>query len=342
MLSDRMLRAALWAGFAIMAIGFGPRVAHCEDALPIAIGVQSDNNWLIMTARTQHLFEKAGLKPNFVKFTAGAPMMAAAQSQSIDVACLGLVPFIAGLGQGIPWVTIGLTPVDPNAEGIVVRKDAGIDTIADLKGKKIGFFRASTAHYGLFMALKKNNVPIDQVTLLSMAPAQQLAAMRNKEIDAAEVWQPWIQKMIVDADGKLLAMEGDFGVHTADGTFAVRTDWLAKNRETALRFMKGVLLAEAFLKKDPEPAIKTFAAETGIDDELSAQIYKDAPPPEVQRWTDPQYQFSLVKSGILQQELATLADFLFNEKVIPQKVNVSNVLDDSIASEALKSDPAQK
>ncbi|HKM68738.1 MAG TPA: aliphatic sulfonate ABC transporter substrate-binding protein [Stellaceae bacterium] len=342
MLSNPMLRLALLAGAAIMAIGLGPHPACSDEPLPIAIGIQSDNNWLIMTARTEHLFEKAGLKPNFVKFTAGAPMMAAAQSQSIDVACLGLVPFIAGLGQGIPWVTIGLTPVDPNAEGIVVRKDAGIDKIADLKGKKIGFFRASTAHYGLFMALDKNQVPIDRVTLLSLAPAQQLAAMRNKEIDAAEVWQPWIEKMILEANGKLLAMEGDFGVHTADGTFAVRTDWLAKNREAALRFMRGVMLAEAFLKKDPEPAIKTFAAETGIDDKLSAQIYKDAPPPEVQRWIDPEYQFSLVKGGALQRELATLADFLFREKVIPAQVDVDNVLDDSIVRDALNSDARQK
>jgi hypothetical protein len=35
-------------------------------------------------------------------------MMAAAQSQSVDVACVGLVPFMAGIGQGIPWVTIGI------------------------------------------------------------------------------------------------------------------------------------------------------------------------------------------------------------------------------------------
>ena len=107
------------------ALGASASRAAEPEELPIVIGIQSDANWLIMAARTQHLFEKAGLKPSFIKFTAGAPMMAAAQSQSIDVACVGLVPFMAGIGQGIPWVTIGIPLVDPNAEGIVVRKDSG-------------------------------------------------------------------------------------------------------------------------------------------------------------------------------------------------------------------------
>jgi ABC-type nitrate/sulfonate/bicarbonate transport system substrate-binding protein len=157
------------------------------------------------------------------------------------------------------------------------------------------------------MALEKNQVPVDQVTLLSMAPAQQLAAMRNKEIDAAEVWQPWMEKMVAEADGKVLAMEADFDVHTADGTLAVRRDWLAAHRETARRFLQGVMLAQAALEKDPDTAIKPFAEETGIDVKLSAQIYKDAGPPDIRRWVDPTYQFSLVKGGLLEQELAMLA-----------------------------------
>jgi len=122
-----------------------------------------------MEAQKKGLFEKIGLKPNFVKFVAGAPMMAAAQSKSIDVATVGMVPFLSGVGQGIPWVAIGFHVAGPRGEGIIARKGAGIRTLADLKGKRIGYFRASTAHYGLFMALQKNGIAPNQVTLLSMA-----------------------------------------------------------------------------------------------------------------------------------------------------------------------------
>src|SRR5262249_47052696 len=181
---NRMLsRRATLLSLASLSLAAGGTVEAQSTPLPISIGTQADSHWLTLEAQKKGLFDKVGLKATFVKFTAGAPMMAAAQSKSIDVATVGLVPFLAGVGQGIPWVAIGFHVAGPKGEGILARKGAGIRSLADLKGKRIGFFRASTAHYGLFMALKKGGVAPDQVTLLSMAPAQQLAAMRAGEID---------------------------------------------------------------------------------------------------------------------------------------------------------------
>jgi aliphatic sulfonates family ABC transporter substrate-binding protein len=319
------------------------RSAQAQTApLPIVIGVQSDSHWLTMEARKKDLFEKAGLKPNYIKFTAGAPMMAAAQSNSIDVATVGLVPFLAGIGQGIPWVTIGFHVAGARGEGIVARKGAGIRTLADLKGKRIGYFRASTAHYGLFMALQKNQIAPEQVALLSMAPAQQLAAMRAGEIDAASVWEPWMHKMVADGDGELIATEADFGVITAASTLAVRREWLAANRETARRLLQGYLAAYQSLQTNPQPVIQQFAADVGISEQWSRDIYTTVPPVEITKWADPAYEYSLVKGGKLQQALVELAAFLYAQKVVPQPIDVSNVLDDSVIADVLKTSGAGK
>src|SRR5262245_48044110 len=112
-------------------------------------------------------------------------MIAAVQSQSIDVATVGSVPFVIGLSQGVDWVMIGIHSEGAYAEGFGARKDSDIDTPADLRGKRIGYFKGSTTHYGVLMVLRQVGIRPDQVILLHLPPAEQVAAMANKEIDAA-------------------------------------------------------------------------------------------------------------------------------------------------------------
>jgi sulfonate transport system substrate-binding protein len=116
-----------------------------------------------------------------VTFVAGAPMIVAAQSQTIDVAAVGSLPFLIGLSQGVDWVMIGIHSEGAYAEGFVARKDSGIDTPADLGGKRIAYFRGSTTHYGVMMILREVGTRPNPVTLLHMPPAEQVAAMANKE-----------------------------------------------------------------------------------------------------------------------------------------------------------------
>ena len=315
--------------------------AQAKDSapLPITVGLQTDPDWLTIAAQKFHIFEKAGLKPNYIKFAAGAPMMAAAQSGSIDVAVPGLVPFLAGVGAGIPWVAIGIDTEGPQGEGFVARDGSGIHTLADLKGKKIGYFRASTAHYGLFVALQQNHILPDQVTLLSLAPVQQVAAMRAGQIDAAEVWEPWMHTMVADANGKVIATEANLGINTAAAVYAVRREWLATHREAAKRFLQAIVMAEAAVAKDPQPIIKQFAADTGITPAWSADIFKEAPPSDPRRWTEPNNgRLSMAKGASLQKSLNALAVFLYDQKLVQQPIDASNVIDASVITDVLKAD----
>lgn len=313
-----------------------------RGALPMTIGFQANTDWLMLVARDLHLFEQAGLAPNFVKFVAGPPMIAAAKEQSIDVASIGSVPFISGLTQGVDWVVVGINPENAYGEGLVARRDSGIETVADLAGKRIGFYRGSTAHFGLMMALRQLGIRRDQVELLDMSPAEQLSALASKQIDAAMVWEPWMQKMVHEAQGRLIVTEGAMGIYASVSVYAARSEWLRSNREAAVRFLRALLMASEVIREHPEIGIRALAREMGIKEAWAEAIYENSPPPDLSLWADPRYRYSLVKDAEFHRRLGYLVTFLLEEEVISEEVDVRNILDVSLIREALQAHQADR
>lgn len=322
----------------VLSVGsaFANPPASAQTPLPITIGYQPSPDWLLFVARDLKLFEKAGLTPTYLKFEAGLPMIKAAQSKSIDVAMVGSVPFLIGLSQGVDWVMIGVDLEGAYMEGLVARKDSGINTIADLRGKRIGYYKGSTAHYGLMMSLRQYGIRPEQVTLLDMPPAAQLTALKNKDIDAAMVWEPWVQRMVHEMNARIIATEGDMGIYTMMDGYSVRRDWLRDNRQTAVRFLQAILMAYDVVQKDPMVAVRAFVKEVGIKEAWVKETYQDVPPPNPYWWVDHGYRYSLVEDAGLHRRLGYLAIFLLQEKIIAKEADVSSALDASVIAEVLK------
>jgi ABC-type nitrate/sulfonate/bicarbonate transport system substrate-binding protein len=126
------------------------------------------------------------------------------------------------------------------------------------------------------------------------------------------------------------------GAYMAVSVYAARRDWLVDSRETAVRFLRALLMASDVLQKDPEIGVKALAGEMGIKEGWAESIYENAPPPKMNLWTDSHYRYSLIKGAEFHRRLGYLAAFLFDERVISQKVDVRDVLDVSVIAEALK------
>lgn len=325
------MTAVLFAGGASTAPN-----ALAQGRLPITIGYQEKPDWLLFVARDLKLFEKAGLAPTFVKFVAGPPMIAAMQNGSIDLASVGSVAFVIGLSQGIDWVMIGINPEGAYSQGLVARKDSSIKTPADLTGKRVGLFKEATAQFGLMMIMRQHGIHPNQVTLLDMPPEEQLVALQTGKIDAAMTWEPWMQRMVHEANARIVTTEGNVGVYTNVDGYSVRRQWLRDNRETALRFLRALLMANDVVNKDPNIAVRLWAAEMGIKEAWAEAIYDDVPPPLIFEWTNPRYTYSLVKGSPLFRRLGFIATFLYDEKLISQPVDVNDAMDVSVITDVLK------
>ncbi len=71
-----------------------------------------------------------------------------------------------------------------NETKLLAKKSAGITKIADLRGKRIGTVRATTAHFYLCQFLTLNGIPTDQVEIIFLTKKELPKAIAKGDIDA--------------------------------------------------------------------------------------------------------------------------------------------------------------
>jgi ABC-type nitrate/sulfonate/bicarbonate transport system substrate-binding protein len=324
------LVAALLAGG---AVAVRPAAAQ---ARPMVIGYQEQPDWLFFVARDLRLFEKAGLSPTFVKYDSGPPMIEAVRQGRLDLASVGSVAFLMGLSQGLDWTMIGINPEGAYAQGLVAHNDSKILTPSDLKGKRVGLVQGATAQFGFLMMMRQHGIRAEQVTVVNMAPETQLQALQTRQIDAAMVWEPWMHRMMRSANARIVETEGNLGIYTNVDCYSVRRDWLSANRETALRFLRALVVANDAVSKDHRVAFQAWARDVGLNNADAEAIYNVVPPPLIYEWTNPRYTYSLVKGAPLYRRLGYLAAFLIRDKIIQGPVDLDNAMDMSLIAEVLK------
>src|SRR4029453_9153696 len=119
------------------------------------IGYQK--NGVLVIARQQGALEKrfakAGVAIKWVEFSSGPPMMEAMNAGSIDFGAVGDSPPIFAQAAGANIVYAAGQPIT-NGQGILVPQNSPIRTLADLRGKRVGFTKASSANNFTIAALE--------------------------------------------------------------------------------------------------------------------------------------------------------------------------------------------
>jgi NitT/TauT family transport system substrate-binding protein len=184
------------APLAEVRLGYFPNVTHAQAVLGIANGD----------------FAKAvgSTKLTTRQFNAGPSLIEALFAKQIDVGYVGPGPVITAWarsrGDGIRVVS------GAAADGVVIvaRKDSGIKTLADLKGRKIatpqhGNTQDIAARHYVTAVLGQT----DSDNVLAIANADQAASMARGQVDAAWSPEPWGALLMKSAGATLIGQEKD-------------------------------------------------------------------------------------------------------------------------------------
>lgn len=159
--------------------------------------------------KQQKWFEEAAkMSVEWKNFSSGGDVNTAFAAGAIDIGLVGLPAFVSGVAQNIPYKLIMLYDIPGTMSGLAVREGAGIRSVADLKGKRVGVPFGSGSDYLLQGVLKENGLTSDDVTLINLQPQPLVAAWTTGQIDAAYIWQP-ILGQLLEQKGSLIINDGD-------------------------------------------------------------------------------------------------------------------------------------
>ncbi len=188
---------------------------------------------------TKALEQATGYKINWKQFGGGGEVIKALASGAVQVGEVGSAGIAAAVSRGEPLELFWILDDIGDAEALVAKNGSGINTVADLKGKKIATPFNSTSHFHTIVALEQAHVNPADVQILNMRPPEIRAAWQRGDIQATFIWDPVLTE--VKKDGKVITSSGKISESTGKATFdgyVANKDWAKANHDFMVKFVK--------------------------------------------------------------------------------------------------------
>ena len=229
----------------------------------IRIGYQK--NGVLVIARQQATLEahfaSQGVDVKWVEFSSGPPMLEAMNVGSIDYGAVGDSPPVFAQSAGANIVYAAGQPIT-NGQGILVQANSPIRTIADLKGKRVGFTKGSSAHNITVQTLEKAGLTYADITPVYLTPPDAGPAFANGSIDAWSIWDPYFAIGETRQNGRVLVNASEI---TKTNSFYIANRDFAKNHGAVLQQIIDVTTATAkWAESHRDEVAKSLSAVTGI------------------------------------------------------------------------------
>ncbi|MEV8512208.1 ABC transporter substrate-binding protein [Dactylosporangium sp. NPDC051484] len=263
------LLAALTASAALLAAcGNGAAGGNTDPAKKtIRIAYQAFLSGDLIV-KNQGLLEKAlpDYKITWTKFDSGASVNTAFVAGSVDIGAIGSSPVARGLSAplNIAYQVAFILDVAGDNEALVARNGTNINSVADLRGRKVGTPFASTAHYSLLAALDKAGVKESELTIVDLEPQDIQAAWTRGDLDAAYTWLPSLDEL--KKTGKVLISSRELaaaGKPTLD-LGVVSTAFAAAHPDAVDAWRKAQAKALDIIAQNPDAAAEAVGKELNI------------------------------------------------------------------------------
>ncbi|NEU30337.1 aliphatic sulfonate ABC transporter substrate-binding protein [bacterium LRH843] len=239
----------------------------------VRVGYQKGNtiNILKESGFLEEALEPEGITVEWKEFTHGNTLMEGLATGNIDFGHAADGPGIFAQAGNKPIVYVGADLPNPEGVGVLVHKDAGISSAADLKGKKIGALKGGNHHYLAILAIEEAGLGVDDVEWVYLQDAAQMrTAFETKKIDALATYDPFFAGTEIDLDTVNLTEGKEYDYPNRTFYFA-HDAFYNEQPELVETILDAIDKSDQWANENKPEVVKLVSAMLGIDEEVIAR-----------------------------------------------------------------------
>ncbi|WP_223852438.1 aliphatic sulfonate ABC transporter substrate-binding protein [Bifidobacterium tissieri] len=260
---------------------------------------------------------KADASYTWDSFKSGPLVNEAMASGNEDIGYAADLPAIIAKSTGQNVTIVSNVAYGEKALAIMVPTDSPITSVADLKGKKVGYATGSYAQHLLALRLAEQGLTLDDVQTANLSAEDQVAAIQSHGVDAIVIWEQYITKLESEGTAKVL-VDGT-GVKRGNMVSYATADYAKQHPDVIRAYNRAVQRGADLIAKDPDKASAAVAKDFGVDAAMLKRI-----------WTHLTFTTELKQDDI--DAITQVSDFAWRNGILKSQVDVNALIDTKLAA----------
>ena len=276
----------------------------------LRIGYQKFGTLVLLKARgsLEKRLAPIHVEVKWTEFPAGPQLLEGLNVGAIDFGTVGEAPPIFAQAAGADLIYVGYEPAASAAEAILVPKDSSIQTVAELKGKKVALNKGSNVHFLLVKLLEKAGVRYADIDTIFLTPADARAAFERGSVDAWAIWEPFLAAAQRQTGARILA-DGN-GVVSNHQFFLASRPYATRRADVVAIVLEELATVDQWAKTNSKAAAAALQPQIGLDQPtLELALSRGG------------YGVTPMNDAVLAEQ-QRIADTFYDLKLIPKHINV--------------------
>ena len=311
----RQLMATLSvACFAAPALAQSLGQSGTAKARELRFGYQRSGTLLIakQQAAIEQRLQPLDVEVKWIEFSFGPPLLEALNVGSIDYGTTGDAPPVFAQAARANLLYVAAVEGGGSGSAILVPPGSTLKELPDLKGKKVGFARASSAHNLTIAAVDKAGLSWSDITPVQLPPADARAAFERGAIDAWTIWDPYFA--VAENRTGVRVLASAVGIAKQNAFFLANGDYTRRNPEVITAVNEELAKVARWAEAHREEVVRVLVEATGIDLVSWQRAVKR---------TD--YSVTPIDEAVIEEQ-QRVADRFHKLGLIPHRIAVRNIV----------------